>query len=102
MERRRWRLFAGIALIDLLEEGCAVVDYNDPYILQAPKTRKHKINKESVPLTKEKLVQYDCVIIATDHSIYDGEFIVENPSFVIDTRNVTWKCDIKSNKVVKA
>jgi len=75
-------------LIELLEEKGAIVDYNDPYILQAPKMRKHKVNKESVPLTKEKLVQYDCVIIATDHAVYDPDFIVGNSKLVVDTRNL--------------
>lgn len=89
-------------LIELLEEKGATVDYNDPYIPITPKMRKHRANKESVSLTKENLSKYDCVVIATDHSAYDAQFIVENSRLVVDTRNVIGKSGIKNGKVVKA
>jgi len=89
-------------LIELLEDKGAIVDYNDPYLPKAPKMRKHKISKESVSLTKEQLSIYDCILIATDHSDYDAEFIIENAKLVIDTRNLIGRIDIKSSKVVKA
>ena len=72
----------------LLKKKGAEVDYNDPYIPVAPKLRKYKIDKNSVPLTAENLKCYDCAIIATDHSLYDPEFIMNNSQLVIDTRNV--------------
>lgn len=87
-------------LIELLEEKGAVVDYNDPYIPRAPKTRKHSIKKESVPLTRESLSLYDCVLIATDHSAYDGRFIAEHARLVVDTRNLVK--EPKNGKVVRA
>ena len=34
--------------------------------------------RSSVPLTKDTLKKYDCVVIATDHSCYDYELIVKN------------------------
>ncbi|MEW6162627.1 MAG: nucleotide sugar dehydrogenase [Nitrospirota bacterium] len=89
-------------LIELLEKKGATVDYNDPYIPITPKMRKHKVNKESVQLTRENLSKYDCVVIATDHSAYDAQFIVENSKLVVDTRNVIGKSGIKNGKVVKA
>ena len=89
-------------LIELLELKGANVDYNDPYIPKAPKMRKHKVHKESVSLTKENFSKYDCVVIATDHSSYDPEFIMENSTLVIDTRNMISKKWTNSRKVVKA
>jgi len=89
-------------LIELLEEKGAEVDYNDPYIPITPKMRKHKVTKQSVPLTKENLSRYDCVVIATDHSVYDAHFIVENSNIVVDTRNLTGKSGMKNTKVVMA
>ena len=89
-------------LIELLELKGATVDYNDPYIPKAPKMRKHKVHKESVSLTKENFSKYDCVLIATYHSSYDPEFIMENSSLVIDTRNVIGKKWKNNKKVVKA
>ena len=50
----------------------------------------------------ENLSKYNCVVIATDHSSYDPEFIMENSSLVIDTKNVIGKKWINSKKVVKA
>jgi UDP-N-acetyl-D-glucosamine dehydrogenase len=45
-----------------------------------------------------KLEQYDCVLIATDHSDYDYQSIVKESQLVVDTRNATRGLD--SNKVV--
>jgi UDP-N-acetyl-D-glucosamine dehydrogenase len=89
-------------LIELLEERGVIVDYNDPYIPKAPKMRRYKVEKDSVPLTKENLMRYDCVIIATDHSVYDPEFIVENSQFVVDTRNLIKNYKMHNAKVIKA
>ena len=41
----------------------------------------------STKLTKEYLFEQDCVLIVTDHSAYDYEFIVEHSRLVVDTRN---------------
>ena len=67
----------------------ADVDYNDPYIPQTRKMRMYDLKKISVPVTEETLKQYDCVVIATDHSSYDYQFIVNNAVLVVDTRNAT-------------
>ena len=44
---------------------------------------------KSVPLTPEALGKYDAVLIATDHSSYDYNAIVEGAKLVVDTRNAT-------------
>ena len=43
----------------------------------------------STELTPEFLASQDCVLIATDHSAYDYEHIVEHARLVVDTRNAT-------------
>ncbi len=81
-----------LKIIDILENDYnCVVDYNDPYILKSPKFRKYNILKESVELSKENLMKYDVVMIITDHSIYDPDFIAKNSKLVIDTRNLIKK-----------
>ena len=45
------------------------------------------------------LKRFDAVIIATDHSVYDYDWIVRKSSLVIDTRNAVKK---KRKNVVKA
>ena len=89
-------------IIELLQKKGAVVEYNDPYIPVAPKTRKYSIGKVSVPLTKENLAQYDCVVIATDHSAYDPEFIVQNSQLIVDTRSLIKRSQDPHNKVKRA
>jgi len=89
-------------IIELLQKKGAAVEYNDPYIPVAPKTRKYSIGKVSVPLTKENLAQYDCVVIATDHSAYDPEFIVQNSQLIVDTRSLIKRSQDPHNKVKRA
>jgi UDP-N-acetyl-D-glucosamine dehydrogenase len=79
---------SSLKLMELLREKGAMVDYNDPHIPVSPKLRKYKFDKKSVPLTAENLKSYDCIIIATNHSVYDPEFIVQNAQLIIDTRNL--------------
>lgn len=88
-----------IELIKLLREKGAKVSYNDPHVPVAVSHRKN-FRMRSTPLTVRKLKDYDCVLIATNHSSYDYDWIVENSSLVVDTRNAT--AGIKSRKIVKA
>ena len=90
-----------LKLIDLLMQRGAGVDYNDPYVPRTVKLRKYDLKMTSVPLTEENLGKYDCVVIATDHSDYDYDFIVRNSSLVVDTRNAT-KGVKERDKIVKA
>ncbi len=88
-----------LKLMELLQRDGARVDYNDPHIPEMKKTRKYDFRKRSVPLTPETLKRYDCVVIATDHSSYDYEFIVRHASLVIDTRNAAGKVRKRRNVV---
>jgi UDP-N-acetyl-D-glucosamine dehydrogenase len=61
----------------------------------------YDLQMESVPLTAENLKRYDCTVIATDHSCYDYEFIINNAPLVVDTRNAIGGVGKKDN-VIKA
>jgi UDP-N-acetyl-D-glucosamine dehydrogenase len=91
-----------LKLMEILQKKGAEVDYNDPYIAEPPKLRKYKLERGSVPLTRENLQKYDCVVIATDHSVYDPEFIAESAQLVVDTRNLIKNLNSHSHKVIKA
>jgi len=91
-----------LKIVELLTGKGAHVDYNDPYIQDPPRTRKFSLERPSVDLTKEALKEYDCTIIATDHTVYDAEFIVENSNLVIDTRNFVSKATADPEKVFRA
>jgi len=88
-------------VMELLMDKGASVDFNDPYLPKTKKMRLYDFNKTSVPLTKETLRSYDCVVIATDHSCYDYKFIADNASLIVDTRNAV-NGAARNGNVVKA
>ncbi len=91
-----------LVLYELFEKKGAIVDYNDPFFPEIPKLRKYEIHKKSITLTKANLKKYDCVVIATDHSEYDGDFIARNSNLVVDTRNLIKNLEKYKGKIVKA
>jgi UDP-N-acetyl-D-glucosamine dehydrogenase len=90
-------------LMELLLAGKAKVTYNDPHVPRLPRMRHHDFPPmESQPLTAEYLAAQDCVLIATDHSAYDYDFIVRSSKLVIDTRNATKDVKQGREKIHKA
>ncbi len=90
-------------LMDLLREWGAQITYNDPHILELPRMRHHNVPElASRELTAEFLAAQDCVLIATDHSAYDYDFIVRHSSMVLDTRNATKNVAEGHGKIYKA
>ncbi|MDR1924966.1 MAG: nucleotide sugar dehydrogenase [Planctomycetaceae bacterium] len=91
-------------LIDRLIKKGAIVSYNDPHIPLLPKMRHWaNINEmQSTPLTKEFLASQDCILIATDHSKYDYDFIVQNANLIVDTRNATKNVKTGREKIIKS
>jgi UDP-N-acetyl-D-glucosamine dehydrogenase len=87
-------------IITLLQEKSAKVSYNDPHVPVASGYRDFPdLALKSIKLTAGKLKGFDAVVIATDHSAYDFDWIAQNASLVIDTRNAIKK---KRKNVVKA
>ena len=91
-----------IELIEMLKARGAAVDYNDPYIPRTPKQREHNLGMRSKGLSERMLKTYDCILIATDHSDYDYDWIVKNAQLVVDTRNATGGVKTGRKKIVKA
>lgn len=90
-------------LLDLLMERGVDFTYNDPHIPKLPKMRHHDVPAmESQELTPEYLAEQDCVLIATDHSAYDYDFIVKHSQMVLDTRNATKNVTEGREKIYKA
>lgn len=71
-------------VIKLLLEWGATVIYNDPYVL---KLRWNDDFLESAELTEKLLKSVDLVVLTTDHSKYDYEWIAKNTALIYDTRN---------------
>jgi UDP-N-acetyl-D-glucosamine dehydrogenase len=75
-----------LKIIEHLEQEGAEVLLNDPFI---PKLKVKGKEYCSVEITAERLKSADIVVLTTNHSCYDIEFIVSNSIALFDTRNMT-------------
>ena len=90
-----------LKIMQLLIEHGARVEYNDPYFPQLHKMRHYDYSQmRSVELTPSNLGTFDCVVIATDHTSYDYQAIVEAAPLVVDTRNATRRIARNRNNIV--
>jgi UDP-N-acetyl-D-glucosamine dehydrogenase len=90
-------------LMERLAAGHAILTYNDPHVPALPKMRHHDLPAmASQPLEAKFLTAQDCVLIATDHSAYDYDFIVKHSKLVVDTRNATKHVREGREKIRKA
>lgn len=91
-------------LMELLGKKGAKVSYHDPHIPEIPPTREYSryAGIKSVSLHNPDIGDYDCVLISTNHSSVDYEFVVKNARIVVDTRNATRGIRDPEGKVVKA
>lgn len=89
-------------VMQLLMERGAIVRYNDPHIPRLKPGRKHQFSMESVPLNEDVLDEMDAVLILTDHSAYDYDWIAHHTSLVVDTRNATKNITECRAKIAKA
>jgi UDP-N-acetyl-D-glucosamine dehydrogenase len=88
------RLSPALEIIRLLKESKAEVFYADPLI---PFLKFDHYNLKACPITKETLSEMDCLLIVTDHSQVDYDFILTHSKKIFDTRNVYRK--VKSDKI---
>ncbi|MGC8890926.1 MAG: nucleotide sugar dehydrogenase [bacterium] len=87
-----------LKIIPELEKLGALVEYHDPYI------REIKIDNRlytSIDLTKEKIKDFDCILMVTDHDNIDYNLLYENAQLIVDTRNALRKRGIKIDERVK-
>jgi len=86
-----------LVVIEKLRQAGAEVSYNDPFFPEVGRGRHYHLNMRSTPL--ENLERFDCVLILTDHSLYNYGEIVNQSRLVIDSRNATRSID--SPKIVR-
>ena len=86
-----------LVVIELLKRAGARVEYNDPFFPEVGHGRRYALNLRSTPL--DDLERFDCVVILTDHSVYDYKDIVARAKRVVDSRNATR--GIESEKIVR-
>ncbi|MBU1923661.1 MAG: nucleotide sugar dehydrogenase, partial [Candidatus Omnitrophica bacterium] len=74
-----------IDVINSLRRHGAKVAYSDPFI---PFLRLKEIDLKSVVLNDKKIREFDCVLIATDHTGVDYFGLLKNARLIFDSRNV--------------
>jgi UDP-N-acetyl-D-glucosamine dehydrogenase len=82
----------------LLSDKGAILSYNDPLV---PTLRLGGNMLNSVDASPTEIAKHDCVIILTDHSVYDVRQIVDAAKLVIDTRNSTKNLTEGKERIIK-
>lgn len=75
-----------VILMEKLKRLGAQIDYSDPHVPVFPRMREHHFNLSSIPLTPQRLREYDCVILATDHDKFDYDMIRQSAHLIVDAR----------------
>ncbi len=90
-----------LKIIKILQEKGAQLSYHDPYVPVIQGLRQYSdLYMQSIPLNEESIKTKDCLIIVTDHSCLDYNWIYDRSDLIVDTRNVLSNC--QSEKIVKA
>jgi UDP-N-acetyl-D-glucosamine dehydrogenase len=90
-------------IIELLQAAGVAIAYNDPHIPQLPPMRNFDVpDLASETLSPEFLAGQDAVLIVTDHSVNDWNFIVQHARLIVDTRNATRDVTIGREKIHRA
>ncbi len=85
-----------LEIMDIVARKGAQVSYNDPHI---PSVRTHAGREyQSVRLDENALKDADVVVLTTNHSAFDVEFIQQHARLIVDLRNMIQE---KSEKLFK-
>lgn len=85
-----------LEIIDKVVAKGGNVSYHDPYISSFKTEEGNRF--ESVELNHLALAEADCVVITTNHSVFDADYIQEHSKLIVDMRNVIKEA---SDKVYK-
>lgn len=72
-------------IIQILRKTKAKVSYHDPLV---PFLKFPGLNLRSIAIKRADLAGFDCVVVVTDHSSVDYEFILKKSRLIFDTRNI--------------
>jgi UDP-N-acetyl-D-glucosamine dehydrogenase len=76
-----------IEIMRQLRERGALVAYCDPYFPSFPRMRRYDFDDlRTIELSAEALASYDCVVIGTDHDLFDYELVLREAPLVVDAR----------------
>ena len=77
-----------IRMLELLHARGVHCAYSDPWVPRAPeRCAQWLVAQDSLPLSAERLSEFDAVVLCTDHDDFDYALIAAHARLVIDTRN---------------
>lgn len=85
-------------IIHLLKEKGAQVQYHDPFIASI---HHDELQMQSITDLDKAVKEADCVVIVTNHSLYDYADILKNARLIFDARNALGDLGKDNPKVVK-
>ena len=92
-----------LEIMEILQGKGAILSYSDPYIPRLHKMRAYDFsNMSSLPLTEDLLKNQDVVLITTDHTNVNYQWVVDHAALVIDTRNATRGITRGRDKIIRA
>ncbi|HXW08857.1 MAG TPA: nucleotide sugar dehydrogenase [Vicinamibacterales bacterium] len=79
-------------VMGLLHEKGASVAYVDPYVAEVHgREWSGRMDIKSVEVPRGGFSRYDCVVIVTDHKVFDYDAMVAEADLIVDTRNAIKK-----------
>jgi len=87
-----------VEIMSQLQDRGASIDYSDPHVPVFPRMRRYHYDLQSIELSPDTLAKYDCLVLATDHDVFDYDAIGQHARLIVDTRgryrksaeNVIW------------
>jgi UDP-N-acetyl-D-glucosamine dehydrogenase len=73
-----------LEIYHLLRERGALVDYHDPYV---ESFKYLETSVKSVELNQESVRSYDLLVLTTNHSCFDYQWLADHAQMIFDTRN---------------
>lgn len=90
-----------LKIIDSFLKYQAEVIYYDPYVPGFRLSGESERYMENSNLNEEELAKADCVLILTDHTCIDYQWVVDHASLVLDARNATKNVQRGKEKITK-
>lgn len=90
-----------LKIIDSLQKNQADVVYHDPYVPELRLSGKDKTCLQSLDLLREEITRADCILILTDHTCIDYQWVVDHARLILDARNATKHVTRGKKKITK-
>ena len=87
-----------LGILRLLQDRQADLAYHDPHV---PALRVDEQTLTSIELDDDALESADCVVVVTDHSAYDWEWVASRARLIVDTRDALKGVSSGGARIVK-